>query len=776
MVSFKHLPIKWKLKLIIIFTSFVALVFASVAFMLKDLIEMRQTILSDLSSLAQVIGINSVGALLFDDQGLAEKNLAALRAKPHVVLACMYDANGEIFAVYKAKHVAEDIPAPIIREDGRYYKDNHFFVYKSVYRENDLIGKVCIQYNLQGFYIALLQSVAIFTIIIGIAVIITWFISSLLQKIISAPILTLTNIARMVSEKKDFSVRAEKHASDEIGVLIDVFNDMLAAIQSRDETLRVYREHLEEQVFARTSELRKTNKQLKSAKEAAEAANRAKSEFLANMSHEIRTPMNAVLGFTDLLMSLITDTRQKSYLESISSSGKNLLMLINGILDLSKIEAGKMELECEPVNPRTMFSEINHLFSLQASEKKIDFSVVIADDLPSCLILDEVRIRQIMFNLIGNAVKFTDKGRVTVIVEHVPCPDNPAKINLSIAVEDTGIGIPAKYHKEIFDAFKQTDGQSTKRYGGTGLGLSITKRLIEMMGGAISVESEENNGSKFIISIPGVTIASPDCAKKPVASTLNPDEVQFDPAKVLIVDDITSNRILIKEFFRGTQLVPIEAENGLEAIELTKRFRPDVVLMDLRMPVMGGVEALKQIRADEEISATPIIALTASGMKEERDRIIAEGFDSYLRKPIRKSILFQEFTLYLKHFMGGESKEEKPAEIIPAEEISVDPIKLSQTVAELNKTYLPMWCAAKENLFFDDIEKFAAELIGLSNRNGLPLLDQYGNELTRHVQNFDVEKMNAVLDSFPKLVETISALEPKDKKESQRDQRKEPSL
>jgi signal transduction histidine kinase/DNA-binding response OmpR family regulator len=758
MVSFKHLPIKWKLKLIIIFTSGIALLFASIASMVKNVIEARHTLQNDLSSLAQVIGMNSVGTLVFDDQGGAEQNLSALRAKRHVTLACIYDRNGQIFAVYKAKNTSENPTIPEAREDGHYYEDNHLLMYTSILRGNDVVGKVCIQFNLKGMNIDLIQSAVIFAFIICIAFIITWFLSSLLQKVISVPILNLTKIARIVSEKKDFSVRAKKHASDEIGVLIDVFNDMLAAIQSRDETLQVYREHLEEQVFARTSELRKTNRKLKSAKEAAEAANRAKSEFLANMSHEIRTPMNAVLGFTDLLMSLITDSRQKSYLESISSSGKSLLMLINGILDLSKIEAGKMELECEPVNPQTMFNEIAHLFSLQAAEKHLDFSVTISNDLPDCLVLDEVRIRQIMFNLIGNAVKFTDKGKVSVVVDKSTYPDDLSKIDLSIAVEDTGIGIPAKYHKEIFDAFKQTDGQSTKRYGGTGLGLSITKRLIEMMGGSIEVESEEEKGTKFTFFIPNVAIAKPESMDEKTADAFNPDEVIFDPAKVLIVDDISSNRTLIKEFFRTTQLTSIEAENGLIAVELTKRFKPDVVLMDLRMPVMGGLEALKRIRADEEIGSIPIIALTASGMKEKQTRILSEGFNSFLRKPIHKSVLFQEFTHYLKYCSANDTRQ-KEQKKKPKVDIAINPETLSQIIKELNETFKPMWLSTKENLFFDDIDKFASELTKLGRKSRLRSLERYGNELKLHVQNFDVEKMNSVLDAFPELIERISAVD-----------------
>jgi two-component system sensor histidine kinase EvgS len=343
--------------------------------------------------------------------------------------------------------------------------------------------------------------------ILCVAFLITWALSTYLQKFISEPIMDLTQVASIVSDKKDFSVRAEKKAEDEVGVLIDVFNDMLSRIQSRDEELQEHREHLEEQVANRTVELREANQELLGAKDAAESANRAKSEFLANMSHEIRTPLNTVLGFTDLLNSMITDEKQKSYLSGISSSGKGLLTLINGILDLSKIEAGKMELETEPVNPHALFDEIETLFTLQTRERKIVFSVSIDPNIPDQLMLDEVRLKQILFNLIGNAVKFTEKGYVRIVVQKREIPAENTYIGLVISVEDSGIGIPEKYQNEIFEAFKQTDGQSTKRFGGTGLGLSITKRLVEMMDGTIDVYSRENRGSRFRITIPHVQIA-----------------------------------------------------------------------------------------------------------------------------------------------------------------------------------------------------------------------------------------------------------------------------
>jgi signal transduction histidine kinase/CheY-like chemotaxis protein len=760
MGALRDTSIRWKLKLIIMLTSGIALLFASAALMFKDITKTRQNLRNDLASLAQVIGANSIGAIVFDDRATAETNLAALSAKPYVVLACIYDRDGQQFAAFVHQKEKDRLSIPTLREPGQYFDGDYLLVFNPILQEKKVIGTICIQYDLSGTRREIYASVAVFGIIVAAAFLIAWLLSASLQKVISQPILNLTQVVGSVSERKDFSVRVPKHSQDEIGVLIDAFNGMLAALQSRDQKLQEYREHLEEQVTARTMALSDTNKMLQAAKEAAESASRAKSEFLANISHEIRTPMNAVIGFSELLKPLITDPKQKNYLASISTGGKNLLSLINGILDLSKIEAGKMELEYEPVRPRALFDEVHRMFAVQAAVKNIAMVVDFSGDVPDCLILDEVRLKQILFNLVGNAVKFTEKGFVRIEVQKRDSVGGDG-IDLSITVEDTGIGIPAQYHADIFEAFKQKDGQSTKRFGGTGLGLSITKRLVEMMGGTITLQSEENKGSRFQIVIPHVTVvpaaAEPEALPSPVS-----DDIVFEPASILVVDDLTPNRLLIKEYLAQTPLTIIEAENGEDAVRLAKHHQPDLILMDIRMPVLDGIEATKQIGLNEATRDIAVVALTASVMAEERDSLMAMGFAGFLDKPVTEKALYRE----LKRFIGHAARRHEPQEA-PASDLTPARFDLFPQILEiLENECMQRWTAVRQNLFFDQIDDFARRVSAVGEAHKLAILSRYGTDLSAYVKAFDVEQVNSALSLYPQIVAKLKSFYLKKEKES----------
>ena len=391
----------------------------------------------------------------------------------------------------------------------------------------------------------------------------------------------------------------------------------------------------------------------------AESANRAKSEFLANMSHEIRTPMNAILGFSELLKGLVHEERLQSYVQAITSSGRTLLALINDILDLSKIESGKLELEYDALDIRVVLQDVQHIFSQKAEQKNLGLVLEIAPDLPASLLLDEVRLRQILINVVGNALKFTEDGSVTIRASVGGTNQQHDTVELILEVEDTGLGIPQGEQQRIFEEFTQQSGQNTKKYGGTGLGLAITKRLVEMMHGQILVRSVIGQGSAFRFTFPEIKLAKPGTTPAaPSAFDQAYDLGDFQACKVLVADDVAMNRDLIRAFFFGTDHQLIEAENGREAVEMARGERPDVILMDVRMPVMDGVQATRALKADPALKDIPIIVVTASAMQSE-EQILKPICDGYLRKPISRADLRRARCAASARLSPGSSESRK---------------------------------------------------------------------------------------------------------------------
>jgi signal transduction histidine kinase/DNA-binding NarL/FixJ family response regulator len=767
MFSFQNISIKRKLILIIILISWFTLLVASIAFVGKDIITFRHAMVKDITSLAQVIGMNSSGALVFNDPRTAEKNLSALRSKPNVTFACIYDKNGRVFATFSPQHKEKGFTLTRPQIDSHYFEKNHLFLFHQIFLEKEKIGTIFIQSDLSEIRSRIKQSGGIVAIILLVGFLLAIMLSFLLQRVVSTPILNLAGIAKIISKEKDYSLRAEKQSRDEIGALIDGFNEMLDEIQKRDNELESHREHLEEMVADRTAKLKRQQKALQEALNRAEqlaveakAASRAKSEFLANMSHEIRTPMNAILGFTDLLDSRITDKEQKTYLKTIKSSGESLLTLINDILDLSKIESGKMELQLESVNPYSIFGEIEHIFSQNISDKGLDLILEIDPDLPENLILDEVRLRQVLFNLVGNAVKFTEKGYIKLFAKKIVRRDHRGKIDLKIMVEDTGIGIAPGSLDTIFEEFKQQDGQNTKIYGGTGLGLTISKRLLEMMGGTISVNSIPQKGSIFEILLKDVAIPQTHVVSHE-DKILDFKNVKFQKATLLLVEDIPLNRKLIREYLRYTDIKIVEAEDGEQAISLAREYNPDVILMDIKMQVMDGYEATTHIRKDGVLKRIPVIALTASGMKKDKEKIMQSGFDGFLVKPFQISDLYKELAHFLKHTIE-ESEVQQPTKKLKKDLPKKLPhkvlAKLPEVIEKLENELMDSWQIAHQKGLFDDIANFGRQIKRLGDIYSLKILQEFGDDLTLHVSSFDIERMCATLDAYPEIIEQIKLL------------------
>ena len=635
MRSFRDSSIGSKLTFLIMATSSSALLLACLAVGAYDMLDLRRSMASDLHVIAAIVGENSTAALTFNDANAARDVLSALRSEPHVRSACIFTRDGRQFARYTRLPSDPDL-CPPLRPEGSYFTSDRLLQFHTISLAGESLGLVFIESDLQELASRRNRYLAIVAAIIAASLALASFLASRVQRVVSQPIIELVGTATIISRDKDYSLRAFSRSRDEVGKLIAAFNQMLEEIQARDLALQRHRDHLESEVAARTSELLALNQQLLIAKEAAEAASRAKSEFLANMSHEVRTPINGIMGMTELALDTELSAEQRDYLTAVRQSGEALLTVVNDILDFSKIESGKLDLESIPFDLRDCVSQAMKSMALPAHQKGLEIAYRIAPQIPGRLIGDPGRLRQILVNLVGNAIKFTDNGDVALQVEHETGEDNA--VLLHFQVRDTGIGIPAEKQAHLFEKFYQADSSTTRRFGGTGLGLAICARLVEMMGGRIWLESAEGQGSIFHF------IAQ--FALAPVQPAAAEETLDVRGVPVLIVDDNEINRRLLLEFTSGWGLRAVAAESGelaLQKLKAAQRERAPfrLLLLDCRMPGMDGFTLAQQVQHDPELSGTIIMMLTSDAQRGDAGRCRELGISVYLVKPIQKAELLQ---------------------------------------------------------------------------------------------------------------------------------------
>lgn len=740
---FASQSISRKLTLLVVISTGLGLMLALLAFVGYEIRTQREATQRQLSSLAGMVAFNSASALVFGDRDSAHATLKSLQSSPQILNATIHDTSGRPFAVYWPGPEGATVPPDRAQRLPTGWWDEEISLRQDIVMDGERVGILVMRADLSETWKSLAWG-SLFTVAASlIAFFFAFLVGRAFQRNISGPIVKLAETAAQVSRDKNYSLRAEKGGDDEIGQLVNGFNEMLAQIEERDGKLAAHSEKLEHTVTQRTAELMRM-------RDLALSASQAKSNFLANMSHEVRTPLNAIIGLTHLALDTDGLPQLHDYLRKIGGAGESLLEIVNGVLDMAKIEAGKVELESVAFVLDEVLAQVVAVAEVRAREKGLALIVERAPQVPARLVGDPMRLRQVLLNLVGNAIKFTLSGKVLIAVGLAATERTGESARLHFSVRDSGIGISSEQLARLFQPFSQADMSTTRVHGGTGLGLSIAGELVKLMGGDIEVDSAPGEGSTFsfeaCFGIASTVSASLLPAPEPIRQTSEAARRMAKTlagARVLLVEDNPINREVAQELLRRNGLVVDIATNGREAVDAVNAAAQayDAVLMDVSMPVLDGYAATRELRADLRHHALPIIAMTAYALEEEVQRCRDAGMNDFISKPFRVDTLLR---ILLEHVRFDPGRGGQAGDDAQADQSDGDAIQSRRLLDVLCQTYadvgdeLQTLARAGQS---DEAARLAHTFRGAAATLGLQAMAEAARDIEQALRSADDERL-----------------------------------